>query len=384
MRTPGASNHIGRLVLASTGLHLGGTETQVANLAFALKERRWWVTVMSLLGDGHFTPILEGRGIPVDSLGMLRGRASPRGFQLALRTLQARRPHALLCFGFHANMLGRLVGRVARVPVVVSSVRNENFGPHHRYLIMRFTDWLADATVTNSQIVAEQLLRRKVAAPAKLRVIPNSYTATNVGRGDRGPDQLRGSLGVGEHDFMWLAVGRAEAQKDYPTLVAAFARVATTEPRSVLCIAGRDPDQLLAPLVTAWGIAHRCRLLGVRGDIPTLLEACDGFVLASAWEGLPNSVMEAAGAAKPIVATRVGGVPEIVEHGASGLLVEPGQPEELAAAMIELMRCTPRVRAAMGRRGRAAVLRKCDPARVTHQWEELIMSLLRGKLREST
>jgi glycosyltransferase involved in cell wall biosynthesis len=364
-----------RVVLAVTGLYLGGTETQVTRLGLALKERGWDVRVLSLMPGGHYTSLLEDGGVPVTSLGMVRGRPSLRALLLALRLLRSWRPAALLCFGFHANLLGRFVRHPAGVPVTVSSVRNERFGGRLREIVLRLTDVLADVTVTNSELVAQHLRRRKVVTAGKLRVIPNAIAAVPRALSSAEREQLRVSLGIQDGDFMWLAVGRAEEQKDYPTLMAAFAQVVAAEPAARLCIAGRDPDGVVKNLVEAEGVERHCRLLGVRPDVGALLDACDAFVAASAWEGLPNSVMEALAASRAVVATRVGGIPELVEHGVSGVLVEPGQPAPLAAAMLELMRQPPQRRAAMGERGQERVLAKCALATVVGQWEELILEL---------
>lgn len=127
------------------------------------------------------------------------------------------------------------------------------------------------------------------------------------------------------------------------------------------------------------GISDRVVFLGLCRDIPSLLDAADGFVLSSAWEGLPNVVMEAMAAAKPVVATCVGGVPELVQEGVNGYIVPPGDSEVLAAAMVKMMALPEAERQAMGRAGRVHIEANYSLERVVDQWEELYRELLQRK-----
>ncbi len=127
------------------------------------------------------------------------------------------------------------------------------------------------------------------------------------------------------------------------------------------------------------GISDRVVFLGLRRDIPSLLDAADGFVLSSAWEGLPNIVMEAMAAAKPVVATCVGGVPELVQEGVNGYIVPPGDSEALATAMVKMMALSDAERRAMGEAGRAYIEANYSLEHVVDQWEALYMELLQRK-----
>ncbi len=178
---------------------------------------------------------------------------------------------------------------------------------------------------------------------------------------------------------MWLTVGRAEPQKDYGNLVAAFRLVAKAEAHARLVIVGRETDTIVRKMIERENLTSRCLALGQRHDVPSLVAAADAFVLASAWEGLPNSVMEAAAAGTPIVATQVGGVPELVEDGTTGFLVPPAQPDAIARAMLDLMRLSPAARQSMGERARRLVTSRYSCAVVVQQWEELFLTLMGEK-----
>lgn len=125
-------------------------------------------------------------------------------------------------------------------------------------------------------------------------------------------------------------------------------------------------------------LQDRFHLLGFRNDVAELLQAADALVLSSAWEGLPNSVMEALSAGKPIVATRVGGVPELVHDRESGLLVPPGNPQALSEAMRRMMEMPGEQRKRMGEAGRAHIRKEYDMTRVVEQWEDLFVELMSG------
>jgi glycosyltransferase involved in cell wall biosynthesis len=182
---------------------------------------------------------------------------------------------------------------------------------------------------------------------------------------------VRSSLGISQ-EFVWLAVGRYETAKDYPNLLRAFARIHERHAQAVLWIVGEGSlQQETEDLARALGLGDRVRFLGVRSDVPEVMSAADGYVMSSAWEGMPIVLLEAAAAALPIVSTRVGGNHEVVREGESGFLVPPRDDGSLAAAMLRLMDLPPAEREAMGRRGREHVGMHYGLARVVDRWEDL-------------
>ena len=127
------------------------------------------------------------------------------------------------------------------------------------------------------------------------------------------------SLGL-DGEFAWLAVGRFEQAKDYPTMLRAFARVHAAHPAAVLLLVGRGSLQAeTQSLAASLGLDGRVRFVGTREDVPEFMTVADGYVMSSAWEGMPMVLLEAAAAGLPIVATMVGGNPEVVRDGSHGL-----------------------------------------------------------------
>lgn len=369
-----------QIVFLITGLAYGGAETQLVNLATSLKKRGWEVRVVSMLPPQAFTEELKEAGIPLLTLNMRRGVADPRAVFRLVKMLREWRPQILTSFMFHANLLGRIAGRLAGVPIVVSSIRNENFGGSRRDRVLRMTDWMGEISTTNSNLAADKLVKRGVMPADKIRVIPNGLVLDKFTVKDSSRVGLRQQLGITEDEFLWLAVGRLEEQKDYSNLLQAFKIIIQDGHKAQLRVAGQGPllENLQRQSINL-GISDRVVFLGLRRDIPSLLDAADGFVLSSAWEGLPNVVMEAMAAAKPVVATCVGGVPELVQEGVNGYIVPPGDSEVLAAAMVKMMALPEAERQAMGRAGRVHIEANYSLERVVDQWEELYRELLQRK-----
>lgn len=365
-----------RVGFLTTGLGRGGAELQLTLLATGLASRGWDVRVMSMLPlDGH-APTLAAAGIEVVSLEMQRGKAQFRQLFETAQILGRWRPDVLVTFMVHANLLGRAAGTLARVPTIVSSVRNERFGGRHWERLLALTDRLAAATVANSGIVARSLTQRRLVAPERLHVIPNGIVAREFRDVSTHRASVRQELGVEPSDFLWLAVGSLHPQKDHATLVEAFREVLQALPEARLAIVGAGPlsDELEHRLSTL-ELGERVQLLGLRTDVPRLLGGADAFVLSSAWEGLPNAVMEAMAARLPVVATSVGGVAELIADRESGIVVPAKQPHSLAVGMRDVMRMSSSQRLALTERAAAHLERTFEAESVVERWEALLMRL---------
>ena len=148
----------------------------------------------------------------------------------------------------------------------------------------------------------------------------------------------RALLGIDEAVPVIGTVGNFTAKKDHRTLLEAFAHVAGEHGTAVLVLVGTGPQEAAVRRMSAvLGLEHRVRLLGSRPDVPALLPGFDVFALSSRYEGLPIALLEAMAAGVACVATSVGGVPEVVEHGRSGLLVSPGDPAALGTALAKVL-----------------------------------------------
>lgn len=366
-----------RLAFLITGLGHGGAETQLVRLATSLKRRGWEMGIISISSNLAYADELRDIGIDVVSLNV---RCKGAGFAALLKSLaqlKQWRPDVLTAFMFHANLLGCVAGRLAGVPAIVSSIRTQVPPRSVRGYLERLATRWSDVTVTNSTVVAETLVRQRGIPAERVHVIPNGISLTGYENNLDAREGLRRELAVGADEFLWLAVGRLEKPKDYPTLLRAFRLLLVRGEHARLIVAGETPLlPTLSRLAATLRVASHVRFLGFRRDVPALLSVADGLVLSSAREGLPNAVMEALAAAKPVVATRVGGVPELVLDGVSGFLVPPRNPEELADAMTRLMRLPRATLERMGEAGRSHVVENYSSERMVESWERLYNDLL--------
>lgn len=346
------------------------------HLATGLAGRGWDVDALTLLPMGEYGETLEDRGIPVTPLGALAGVPDPRVPLRCVRFLRRRAPDAVVAFLFHATTMARLCVPLAGGAALVSSVRNERFGGRLRAAVQRLLRSLDDVTTVNSARVGRRLVERGVLEPGSVEVVRNAIDLSAYG-GEPPPD-LRASLNVGPDRVLWLAVGHPHRQKGYEVLVEAWRRVAAEVPAAELRIAGEGAGRArLERRIRERGVTDTCRLLGFRDDVPELLAAADAFVMSSRWEGSPNAVMEAMASGLPVVATGVGGLPELLDGGKAGRLVPPEDPDRLAETMIEVTRASAGVRRQLGKRARQRVERRHGVERVLARWEEVLRRAIR-------
>lgn len=367
-----------RIVYVLTSLGVGGAERQVLGLAQRMAARGHAVKLFVLLPHGEADLTADPGGGPVGilHLGMSRrpgGLPSGvvRGFALAVREVRRFRPDLIHGNNFHGNILARLLGAALRGVPVVSTIHNVYEGGWPRMLAYRLTDALSRRTIAVSEAARERYVRIHAVSARKFGVIPNGIeTAAFVPDLERRAE-VRGSLGAGE-DFVWIAAGRLVEAKDYPNLIYAFSQLRIASGRTQLWIAGGGDAEYAASLrelSEALELGNVVKWLGVRSDLPALLDAADAFVLSSAWEGMPLAVGEAMAMEKPVVATDVGGVRELLGEGQQ--LVPAGKAGALAQAMFQLTKLGAEEREAMGREGRERILSRFNMDSRAEEWERV-------------
>ena len=356
-------------LITSSGGWWGGAESQVRYLAQTFRRRGWDVGVISMLPTESSLVDLEGQGIRVATLGLRGGIPDPRGALRLLRLLRRWRPDVLHAHMVHANLLARLTRLVARTPVLISTIHNENEGPQWRYRAYRWTHGLSTVTTAVSRRAVDEAVRRGAVPASEVILVPNGINIDVYQRDEAVRQTTRAALGL-TNAFVWLAVGRVTEAKAYPDMVQAFRHLNRERPTTRLLIAGIGPlEALLRERIRAAGLDREITPLGLRSDIPELMQAADGFVLSSAWEGLPMVLLEAGASALPIVATDVGGSRDAVLDGETGYLVPAGQPQALAQAMRTVMDLSDDQRRAMGEAGRTHIARTFDLGAVADRWK---------------
>jgi glycosyltransferase involved in cell wall biosynthesis len=357
-----------------TDLSFGGTPRSVQALAVGLQDRGYPVRVVSLFSGGEVADELRAARVLTSGLGIERRRIG--AVWSLFRLLRRERPLILHAFLFHANLLGRFAGRLARVPFVVASERSVEPGKKRvRVLIDRWTWRLATLWTANADAVAGVLSRREGIDRGRIVVIPTAVDAERFSPGAASVE-IRARLGVGAGEPLLVAVGRLDKLKGYDTLVDAF-RIVGSRRRDVrLVIVGEGPERrAIEARVAGAGLADSVHLVGAAGDVVSYLRAADLFVLASDTEGMPGAALEAMAVGLPVVATAVGGTPEVIVDGETGLLVAPGDPAALASAVIRLLDRRD-LAARLGRSARERVVERYSISRALDLTEAMYAGLI--------
>ncbi|HSJ75998.1 MAG TPA: glycosyltransferase [Gemmatimonadales bacterium] len=361
-----------RVMFLSTSMGMGGADQQLLSAAELMRAQGHDVFIVALCELGPMGLEARSKGIRTETLGMPRGVPDPRGLIRLVRLVRAWKPDVLHSHMIHANLLARMVRLFARVPVIVSTIHNIYEGGPLWMAAYRISNGLVDHMTIISEAAADRFVNERIVPRELLTCVPNGVDTERfrqVAPGTR--EALRSSIGIQDR-FVWLAVGRFEIAKDYPNMLHAFAQVCQSDSNAVLLLVGHGSlQEETESLAHSLGLGDRIRFLGVRSDVPEVMAAADGYVMSSAWEGMPIALLEAAAAGLPIVATRVGGNHEVVRDGESGFLVPPRDHDALGRAMLRLMEQTPERLRDMGERGREHVRVHYGLARVVERWQDL-------------
>jgi glycosyltransferase involved in cell wall biosynthesis len=238
---------------------------------------------------------------------------------------------------------------------------------------------LATIVVANSEAGGQRAVATGVATTGKLRVIPNglrliALPATNERQA------IRRSLGCSDDTCLIVSVGRLVLEKGYEITIDVARLVVARGPRAQFVIAGYGPLRgELERRIAQMGVAESVVLVGERRDVPTLLSAADIYLNTSRSEGMSNSVMEAMGVGLPVLASAVGGTPELIASGDTGLLFPPGDSAAAAEMLISLIE-SPSLRRALGERGRAFVEARNSLDAMVDELESLYGALLTSRV----
>ncbi|MBN2022354.1 MAG: glycosyltransferase [Pirellulales bacterium] len=365
------------VALCITELDVGGAERCLVELATRLDRDRFEPLVCVLArhpaDDPSLVEALTAAGIETHFLGGRRNRDFLRVYRLLKRLLIERKPDVVQGFLFHANILSRLAARAARVPRVVSGIRVAQRHSRWRLRLDRWTDRLVDRHVCVSQSVA-QFCRDEAGLPSeKLVVIPNGVDA---GRYLAAQPADLNDLGIPPERRLIAFVGRLERQKGVKWLVETAPGWLGPLTNVDLVLVGQGPQQAeLERIVQSAGLAGRVHFLGFRPDVPEMLARSTMLVLPSAWEGMPNAVLEAMASGLPVVATDVEGVAELLGPAAPDQMIEPGSAKDFAAKVFRIMR-DPAWAGSLGRENRRRATEQFSlPAMVAAYeglWRELV------------
>ncbi len=372
------------------------------------------LTVLSILDAPVVTGPARGlvylaRALPPEvrlHVALLRGRGAPpppdlaalSGGALATTTLDELSPFDPLVIARAGALALRLGAQI---------VQSHSYKPHLIALALRrtlpvrwvghFHGWTAEddkvkryhrldawslpqghRVVAVAQKAADTLVHAGI-APSKIVVIPNAVDRSDIDT-PLSKAEARAALGLDPAAFVGAVVGRLSHEKGQDIALEALAQVAAAGAELTLAFAGDGPDrEALEARTRALGLGDRVRFLGHQKQVGVVYRAADLLVMPSRSEAMPNALLEAMTVGLPVVATSVGGVPEVARHGVDGWIVPPASPESLAAAMLEARR-DPEARAARVAEAQRRTADRHAPARRADRYLDLYASVLEGPL----
>jgi glycosyltransferase involved in cell wall biosynthesis len=374
-----------RVVHCLDGFGVGGTELNAVRTLERLDRARFDLTLVSLTADGPLRERVERAGIPVrpTPLRNMYGPAALRSAAGLALWLRRERVDVVHCHDLYTNIFAAGCARLAGVPLIIASRRWWQAIPGRLHAEGNRLSYrhVAHRVLANSAAVGRRLVEEGVPA-SKIVVVPNFLDDAAF---DPLPEAARraalAGFGVPADALVVGAVAMLRPEKDLVSLVRAVALLAPAHPRlHLLLVGGGACEGELRAAARELGVADRVHLAGYQPGVPNPHQYLDVSVLCSLHEGFPNAIIEAMAAARPVVATEVGGVPDAVAHEATGLLVAPGAPAELAAAIGRLAD-DPALRSRFGAAGRERALADYRADAVLDALSRLYLTATAGRRR---
>ena len=338
-----------KVVNVVTRLSIGGVAHHVTNLMRGLDPTKYEQQLICgfegvgeksmrerILAQG-VTPILIPKLVGNPRLNITDGPA----FAHILRLLRRQRPLIVHTHTSKAGLLGRLAARLTGVPIIVHTfhglVLKGHYGPLKSMGVRAIERWLAgfsDRLITVSNEDKKDLLAYRIAPTHKIEVIPVGLELDQFVHGRNRRGVLHRELGLDSAKRLVGIVGRIAPVKNHRLFFDAMVRVLAECTNTHVVVAGDgDLRPAMERYVREIGIANKVSFLGWRYDLPQVYIDLDVVVISSNNEGTPVTAIEAMAAGRPVVATRVGGLPDVISDGETGYLVPPGNVEQLASAI---------------------------------------------------
>jgi glycosyltransferase involved in cell wall biosynthesis len=372
-------------------LNIGGPAIHVVNLTAGLDPSRFTSTLVTGTenpGEGSLLDLALARGVSPVVIPQIVGELTLKRRELEAvgalyRLLRAERPHVVHTHTAKAGFVGRVAARLAGVPVIVHTyhghVLHGYYSPLQSRLLRAMERGLAvlsDVLVAVSPRIKQDLVGYRIARPEKIRVIPLGFDLKPFLGASRDGSTFRRAVGIPEAAPVIAIVGRIFPIKNHRLFLDAAARIARGNVDARFLVVGdgtlrAEMERHAATL----GIRDRVVFTGWRRDLDRIYPDVDVLVVSSDNEGTPVSAIEAMASACPVVATRVGGLPDLVDHGVTGLLVPPRDPDALGGAVLELLRDRDRARR-MGQAGRERARERFTLDRLVGDVEALYDELL--------
>ena len=387
-------------------LGLGGAEMSLFTLLKYVDRARVRPSVVMFFDSegprgyrtNHFLPLIESMGIPVTTLGARRVREFPQAISRLYQRVRRSPPDLIHTQLFAANIVGRIAGRLARLPVI-STIQSLDYEPERlatytnpgnwmRVLAMlcadRYTARLCcDRLIPISRGVAASTRQWLKVRPDRMTVMYNPVDTEHfVASDDQAHHKIRQQLGLGEDSRLILNVGRITYAKGQIDLVQAMPEILESVPNAhVVFLGDTANERCKAELVTAidrLGIAGHCRFPGASDHVNVWLEACDVFAFPSLFEGMGIAMAEAMLCRCPVVASSIVTLAEQIQDNVTGLLVPPQNPHSLAQAIVRILQ-DPVLARSLGEAAERQAIQSYDPVRYAERMAQIYESVLRER-----
>lgn len=370
-----------RIIHVMNALAVAGMEVGVVKLVNRQDPKRFAPAICALaLATDDARALLDPR-IPVFVLGKRRGIDGTL-FTKLIRIFRREKPHIVHSHNWATLLYTVVAAKIARVPVMIHGEHGyeDQHAIGRRLGTKRFLAHQVTRLTTVSADLERLLIEHWNVPPELVTYIPNGIDlASFPERADS--DGLRREFGLTRENRIVMSIGRFVPVKDFPTLIRGFARVHAARPEARLLLVGAGNPAELERLAESLGVRGAVLLPGPRRDVPALLSLCDVYVNSSSFEGMSNTILEAMAASRPVVATAVGGNPELIREGETGFLVPVGDDLALAGR-IEHLLADDSLRTDMGSAGRRVIARDHPIARTVDAYNNMYLeAMIRRELR---
>ena len=321
-----------RVVYLAHAFNVGGAEEMVLNLVRHLPER-FEPAVVCINQAGPIGEEIRETGVPFRVLGLTPGLLRPFDVMRLRDFLYDCEPVIVHTFLLTASLYGRFAAMLARVPIVVGT--EVNIYAHKQPLHAMTERWLmrwTDTVVASAGAVRDFYVDQVKADPSKVEVIYNAVDWAQL-QTTMTREETRAAVGIPAEAQVAGIIARLTEQKAHRVLFDAMAHTPALANVHLMVVGDGELRDELQRRVEGLGLASRVHFVGARRDLGNVLAAIDVFLMPSLWEGLPLSLVLAMGAGLPVIATAVAGIPEVVQDGVTGWLVQPGDVAGLGAAM---------------------------------------------------
>ena len=362
-----------RILLIITGLGHGGAEKLLYTKCTHFHEKGFPVQVVSLTRRLGLLADFQRKGIPVTCLNISNIYNAVKAIKVYRKIVDEFKPSIIHAHMLHANIFSRIatIG-ISKKYAIINTVHDTDY--RKRFLlnsIYRLTNGKVDLVTAISQEAYLTHINNTKIPNGKIIYMANFVNNALFKQDNSIAEKYRSNLNL-EGKFVWIAVGRLFPQKDYGNLLTAFKLLLSKYPQAVLLMVGNGPlDKELNNTILKSGLSDSVKMLGLRNDVPQLLNTADAYVMSSAWEGQPIALIEAASTNLPIVATDVGGNNTLVCNGINGYLVPPKNAQALFEAMERIVNMNKSDLIEMGKNSRTYIEKNFSVEVLARKWLEI-------------